>query len=393
MGLHHGQANFITYGKPSLFLDFANKKSLVDRISGNNLITFERASIGTYVGADGLIKTAAADEARFDHHPETGESLGLLIEESRTNLVPHSQELNAATWNKYFGSSVSENYAIAPDGTQTADRIIFDGSQFGQLALNLNDLLTVGEQYIYSVWAKSDGSSTAATLLYVQGTAVSLNVTSEWKRFQVVYTPSTTSTALLFLCSSQVNSLLVWGVQFEKGSFPTSYIPTSGSTVTRNADNPRIANANYPFPCTIFGEYNTYINQYARRFFEIIPPSASGTTSIRPLLNGNGVISAFSSYTSSSIAQTTNSVTPYTPFKFAFGIGRTGTSYTTDKLVLDGGDIAESTTSTLSDTYFTNILFGNSTIGDSPRQWCGHINRFVLYDNYLNDTQLQNLTR
>ena len=73
MGIHYGQADFINYGKPSLFLDFANKKSLVDRISGNNLITFTRSSVGTYVDADGLIKTAAADEARFDHNPLTGE--------------------------------------------------------------------------------------------------------------------------------------------------------------------------------------------------------------------------------------------------------------------------------------------------------------------------------
>ena len=70
--------------EPSLRLDFANARALDPRI------TFTRASVGTYVGRDGLIKTAGNDEARFDHDPETLESLGLLIEESSTNEFPFS---------------------------------------------------------------------------------------------------------------------------------------------------------------------------------------------------------------------------------------------------------------------------------------------------------------
>jgi hypothetical protein len=63
----------------SLDLRFADKKTLTDRVSGTNLITFSRASSGTYVGSDGLIKTAVTDAPRFDHDPVTGESLGLLV--------------------------------------------------------------------------------------------------------------------------------------------------------------------------------------------------------------------------------------------------------------------------------------------------------------------------
>ena len=49
--------------------------------------TFTRDSIATYVDANGKIQTAGANQPRFDHGPVTGENLGLLIEESRTNLV------------------------------------------------------------------------------------------------------------------------------------------------------------------------------------------------------------------------------------------------------------------------------------------------------------------
>jgi len=419
MGLHHGQANFVTYGKPSLFLDFANKKSLVDRISGNNLITFTRSSIGSYVGADGLIKYAAADEPRFDHDPETGESLGLLIEEQRTNLVNRSTATGATIGVLGSGGELPTGWGIDQVQPGTNLEIVNFGTEKG---LNYIDLrfygtttgtnrwlvrpgsafnITNGVTYSVSCYAKLISGSTAGNYLnYVGASLIGVNSNSNLTRYTRTFTATSTGT-LYHRLDVGVNSIGTTydltirfaAPQLEQGSFPTSYIPTSSSTLTRNADNLTITNANYPFPCTIFGEYNTYVNQYARRFFEIIPPSASGNTSIRPLINTNGVISAFSTYTNASVAQTTNSITPYTPFKFTFGIGRTGTSYTTDKLVLDGGDIAESTTSTLPDTYFTNILFGNSTIGDDPRRWCGHINRFVLYDNYLNNSQLQSLTQ
>ena len=61
--------------KSSLNMNFTRSRALDPRV------TFTRASVGTYVGRDGLIKTAGNDEPRFDHDPETLESLGLLIEE------------------------------------------------------------------------------------------------------------------------------------------------------------------------------------------------------------------------------------------------------------------------------------------------------------------------
>jgi len=47
--------------RPSLDLPFADEKSLVDATTGSNLVDFTRASSGTYVGSDGLIKTATTN--------------------------------------------------------------------------------------------------------------------------------------------------------------------------------------------------------------------------------------------------------------------------------------------------------------------------------------------
>ena len=96
--------------RPSLNLNFARSRALDPRV------TFTRASIGTYVGRDGLIKTAGVNQPRFDHDPETLESLGLLIEEPRTNYLGNSRMLfnwgfGAAgdSWEPSTGSQLSAN--------------------------------------------------------------------------------------------------------------------------------------------------------------------------------------------------------------------------------------------------------------------------------------------
>ena len=65
--------------KPTLSLNFAKVKALDPRI------TFTRASAATYYDADGVLRFAGNNQARFDHSLGSGESLGLLMEEQRTN--------------------------------------------------------------------------------------------------------------------------------------------------------------------------------------------------------------------------------------------------------------------------------------------------------------------
>jgi len=249
-------------GRPTVDFNFADNKSLVDEVSGNSLIDFARSTTATYVDSDGLIKTAAVDTPRFDHDPDTGECRGLLIEEDRINRITYSEDFSQSDWKKYFNSSITSNYATSPDGTQNATRLIFDGTTNGQVVQNLSGL-TVGEDYVFSAWIKSDGSSNNNCLLYVNGTSTTIVPTSEWKRFHVVKTATGTGHSPLFLCSS-VNSLLVWGVQFEEGSFPTSNIFTNGSQVTRSPDLTEIDGTNFTSwynssESTVYSEFNGYI--------------------------------------------------------------------------------------------------------------------------------------
>ena len=175
---------------PSLDLDFAGTKNLKDGISSRDLITFTRASSGTYVGSDGLIKTATTNEPRFDHNPTTGESLGLLVEEARTNLL-----LNSATL-----STQSVTVAAA------ANTLSFYGT--GTVTLT--------------------GVSTAGPLV---GTGTN-------NRVSLTFTP-TVGVLVLTVSGSVTNA------QLEAGAFATSYIPTTTATVTRAADVASITGSNF----------------------------------------------------------------------------------------------------------------------------------------------------
>ena len=135
--------------RPTLDLNFAATKTLDRRI------TFTRDSVGTYVDDMGIIKYASNNVPRFDHHPTTGESLGLLIEESRTNQIIYSRDLSY--WDSAYGSSVEvvqTDTAIAPDGTQTADSMLGDGGS-GRYTIRFSQTLApTSTQFTFSVFVK-----------------------------------------------------------------------------------------------------------------------------------------------------------------------------------------------------------------------------------------------
>jgi hypothetical protein len=256
MGVYYGKADFVNYGKPSLFLDFANKKSLVDRISQNNLITFSRNSIGTYVGSDGLIKTASANEARFDHDPLTGESLGLLVEEARTNLATYSEQLNL--WNNNGNAiTISSNAETAPDGTLTADRISQSSTTNANRVLSNVNITYSSQTITMSIWArKVSGTDSGGRIGFgYNGDGVIrqyIDPTSTWQRYTYTRTLGASGSAAAAIMSewdingaANNNVYALWGFQVEAGSFPTSYIPTTSATVTRAADVASITGANF----------------------------------------------------------------------------------------------------------------------------------------------------
>ena len=404
MGLHHGQANFVTYGKPSLFLDFANKKSLTDRISGNNLITFTRSSTGTYVGADGLIKYAGADEARFDHDSSTGESLGLLIEESRTNLYDNTINFGSSNWILQTSPEVTLNTTdvSSPDGTYSAvkwtptttlSQYVYDS--VGSLGSSLT--------YTMSVWVRTpEGESTTFQMNLYSPTQQSpvLTATDTWKRFTWTFTPQNQASAYPVIVRELNKSLYIWGPQIEVGSFPTSYITTSGSTVTRQPDNAQITGTNFTdfynsASSTIYMEARLNspgtLGQCPMMSFEVESNNNRNNSFAISRRSGQGVRAL--NYNSIGIEDMDITSSPWGDGsfkKFAYALDNSGSSAAlTDNGTLVGTN-SSYVTSSLSSVDILRIGAHNSG-GFSP--FNGIIKKLIYYPERLTNSQLQNLTK
>jgi hypothetical protein len=105
----------------SFYRDFALCPVLNPTNAGR--ISFTRASSKTIVGSDGLLKTVGTNVPAFSYDPATGMAQGLDIEEARTNLLLHNQNLSNVVWTKLNGA-ITPDTLIAPDGTLTADTFI-----------------------------------------------------------------------------------------------------------------------------------------------------------------------------------------------------------------------------------------------------------------------------
>ncbi len=132
--------------RPTLDLNFASNGSLVDSVTGKTLVTHTRASRGTYVDGDGIIKDAV------------------------TNHIRESEDLTGTGWSGYVGGTGSSvvktaNAGVAPDGTQTAWQVDFDKgagtASTDQSGLNSSAVETTLNKRIYhSVYLKTTDGTT-----------------------------------------------------------------------------------------------------------------------------------------------------------------------------------------------------------------------------------------
>ena len=197
-------------------------------------------TVGEYVKTTSTINSAP----RFDHDPTTGESLGLLVEESRTNLLLDSGNLSTGNWVPADGAARPGVTVSAPDGTNSAIQLNVVSTGTSGLYQTLS--VTSGVTYTFSVWMRTASGTLAMKIGNVDvGDYESVTVTTNWKRYEATQVASSATRLPAIASDSADGSVYLWGAQLEEGSFPTSYIPTTDSTVTRAADVASITGSNF----------------------------------------------------------------------------------------------------------------------------------------------------
>ena len=358
------------------------------------------------------LQSAASGVARFDHNPTTGESLGLLIEESRTNLLTYSSQFDDAAWVKNV-ATVTANTMVSPDGTLSADILLPDSSssdvhQFEQFftfsAIAYTASIYV-KPYGYSYCMFGVGGTTGKGKYFdlVNGTVGAdwssagatgtiTSVGNGWFKITIALTASVGLGGLILrvfnsntfgaFSGNGISGLLVWGAQLETGSFATSYIPTVASQVTRAADAASMTGTNF----------STWYNQTQGTFYAHATANGFTTNEMIFSLTDGTLASTIQAYLDTSTQIQTNiwnngtlylTNTIGTAFKYALGVETNNCSVT-----LNAGNVTTDTS--VGPPYsYSQLNIGNR---NGSLNFNGTIKKLAYYPIRVTNAQLQALT-
>lgn len=221
---------------PRMALDFTT--AVLD-----SRVTVTRAlNTATAINSSGFVAIVNANLPRFDYDPSTLQCKGLLIEETRSNLFLQSSNFSTSWVTDVGACTVTSDNAISPDGTQNADKLAFVGTNANRYQTIAG--LTIGASYTMSVWLRVASGTASVSIGNINvGVNVAQTVTTTWQRFTVTQTASAT-TRYPQITATNVD-VFAWGAQIELGAFATSYIPTTTTSLTRNADAVSMTGTNF----------------------------------------------------------------------------------------------------------------------------------------------------
>lgn len=258
-------------------LDFTTA-SLDPRVSFSR--TTGASNPASYVASNGLIVSATNNQPRFDFDPVTLACRGLLIEESKSNILTFSEVFNT-NWTA-ARVSIGSDAAIAPSGTQSADKIIEDSTTNSHLIYQAVTYSS-GVAYTASVYLKKAERNYAWIMFpigngFAANYGISIDLTTGavstsgataptsytvensgngWWRVSITATTNATSGRSAYIGTGTSHTVFqsylgdgssgvyVWGAQLEAGASATSYIRTVGTSLTRNADIATITGPNF----------------------------------------------------------------------------------------------------------------------------------------------------
>lgn len=264
-------------------------------------LTFSRPSSATYYDSSGVLQTAASGTARFDHNPSgcVGSCVirGLLIEESRTNLLLQSGALGT-TWIS-TNVSITNNSLISPNAGTNAETLTSDtNSSANTDHIAQNVTLSASTSYVLSFFVKNgtasqsrfeisafnSGTTGKTSTITWAGSVPGLSdgnvvaLPDDWYRVDLPFSTNASdagaATVSFYPADSAADNMgevYVWGAQLEAGSQVSSYIATMASAVTRSGDSVSVNNFATWFNATAW----TAILDFQRPVYETTSSTAT----------------------------------------------------------------------------------------------------------------------
>lgn len=370
-----------------------------------------------------LATTSAARYALPYEWDASGNLQGILVEEARTNLAIHSDALDNAAHTK-TNCTVSANNAVAGTGLTTLDKIV-EASDVGQVHyVTLAATISGATTYTVSFEASSSGRDHACLQFSAAGSAYTAAERRIWfnlatgavgttgtrwtahtpvplggglYRYSATITTEGASTyGFLILTADADNSITydgngssginVGAVQIEAGSFPTSYIPTIASTVTRAADNISLATSKFPWDAatdSVYAKFRPLNVAAERRAIQLDDGTANERFTVGSDASANGFAQIVDGGATQLGPLTTGTVTTTAFEQMALAFAANDVA-----LSSDGGAAATDTSATVPTV--TTLRFGSGVSAASPLN--GILAKALIVPRRVSNADLQTLT-
>jgi len=379
---------------------------------------FDRNTTATRVNSVGLIEEVAIDMARIDY-PTNGSCPHLLFEPQSTNLVAYSEDFTDSSYIK-TRLSITSDVILSPDGTLNGSKVV-ENTQLSTRRLYTNsNIIVSGKSYTLSIFAKKSERDTfnlvfgnngfagveasfdlenGTTNLISGDSSLIENYGNGWYKCSLTGTSDANGSDKMSIYMTNpinnrsyqgdgISGFYLFGYQLEALPYPTSYIPTNGSAVTRVKD---VANN--------FGDVNTFNSEEGVLFVEMAALSndltsreisiSDGTTTnrielryssvsnrIQALIRVSGSIQSNMTFVASDITLFSKIALKYKANDFS--------------LYVDGSEVSTDSSGSVFPLSVLNVLSFNQ--GDGGNVFLGKVKQVQVYKEALTDLELEYLT-
>jgi hypothetical protein len=344
-----------------------------------------------------------------------GNRLGLLVEESRTNLIEYSEDFTQ--WASST-ASLTVDATQSPDGNENATLLASTGFS---IYPRINESLSISgpTTLTFSIYVKENtgdnifirftgtnlagGGGTVSVTRFEFATesfTTASGTTAEsrlfqklnngWYRIAITLSGDTFTNIGVYpeFAETSTDSTYIYGAQLEEGSFPTSYIPSnSGSTTTRSADVASIGVSEFGYnqsEGTVVVEA-TCLGDVIGSIFSFSDETTNNRIRIYGLSNQNTYYIVSDSGVNQAVIATGFTSSAGASVKF-------GTFFKENDMgvLSNGGSVSADTAGTIPNNI--SALFIGANENGLANRLNGHIKSIKYYPRRLTDAQLQELT-